>query len=63
MVRRKNINIVELIKSFHLTTALILIFTVGLKDLQRAAIVTAFPFIFVMLLSCFSLVKALKKKR
>lgn len=43
--------------------ALILIFTGGLKALQKAAIVTAFPFIFVMLLSCISLVKALKKEK
>lgn len=42
--------------------ATILILSGGLKSLQTVAIVADFPFIFVMILACVALLKALKSE-
>ena len=43
--------------------ATVLIFSGGLQGLQTASIVTALPFTLIMVLMCYSLVKALKAER
>lgn len=42
--------------------AVVLLLTGGLNALQTSSLIAAFPFIFIMILACISLVKELKKE-